>query len=56
MLQEKNAFAPGALLVCEDERAEPYTLSGFVLRKHAKYGRAYITILEKEDGRGGDVQ
>ncbi|MCI8590672.1 MAG: 16S rRNA (guanine(966)-N(2))-methyltransferase RsmD [Clostridiales bacterium] len=47
-LQLKNLLAPGALLICEDERAEPYTLSGFILRKHAKYGRVYITILEKE--------
>ncbi|MCI8331830.1 MAG: 16S rRNA (guanine(966)-N(2))-methyltransferase RsmD [Clostridiales bacterium] len=48
-LQEKNLLAPGALLVCEDEQAEPYTLAGCQVRKHAKYGRIYITILEKEE-------
>lgn len=39
----------GGIVVCEDERPEPYEYEGYTLRRHAKYGRAYLTVLEKND-------
>lgn len=41
--------AHGCVIVCEDEREEPHALSGYTLRRHAKYGRIYLTVLEKTD-------
>lgn len=39
--------ADGCIIVCEDEREEPHALPGYTLRRHAKYGRIYLTVLEK---------
>ncbi len=43
----------GGYIVCESDKAEPFTCKGSTLYKHAKYGKAYITILEKTE-EGGD--
>ncbi len=37
----------GGYIVCESDRSEPFTASGLSVYKHAKYGKAYVTILEK---------
>lgn len=51
-LQRLGLMGPGGIIVCEDEKAEPYTLAGYAVKKHEKYGRIYITILEKMDEGG----
>ena len=48
-LTEAGMVKDGGIVVCEDERAEPYEFEGYTLRRHAKYGRAYLTVLEKND-------
>ncbi len=37
----------GGYVVCESDKSEPFTAPGLPVYKHAKYGKAYITILEK---------
>lgn len=37
----------GGYIVCESDASEPFTAEGMTIYKHSKYGRAYITILEK---------
>ncbi len=43
-----NLLADGGYIVCESESAEPVTCEGLTVFRHSKYGRAYVTILEKE--------
>ncbi|MBQ9468778.1 MAG: 16S rRNA (guanine(966)-N(2))-methyltransferase RsmD [Clostridia bacterium] len=40
--------ATGALVVCESDRPEPVEAEGYAVRRHARYGKIYITLLEKE--------
>ena len=35
------------IVICEDDSKEPYECEGMTLRRFAKYGRVYITVLEK---------
>ena len=42
----------GGYIVCESDKSEPFTCEGTNLYKHSKYGKAYITILEKSDNAG----
>ncbi len=42
-----DVIAPNGLVICEDDRSAPYECEGLSLRRHAKYGRIYITVLEK---------
>lgn len=37
-----------ALIVCESDSDKPVTYEGFVQKRFARYGRVYITLLEKE--------
>jgi len=46
-LANADMIKAGGIVVCEDEREAPYEFEGFTLRRHAKYGRAYLTVLEK---------
>ena len=48
-LANADMIKAGGIVVCEDEREAPYEFEGFTLRRHAKYGRAYLTVLEKND-------
>lgn len=48
-LSAAGMVKPGGIVVCEDESTAPYEHEGFTLRRHAKYGRAYLTVLEKND-------
>ena len=41
-------LADGGYIVCEGENPEPVTCEGLTVFRHSKYGRAYVTILEKE--------
>lgn len=47
-IHEGSLLADGGYIVCESESAEPLTCPGTRLYRHAKYGRAYITILVKD--------
>ncbi len=42
--------APGAILVCESDREEPFCGEGLRLYRHNRYGRIYISVLIN-DGR-----
>ena len=44
-IMEGNLLSKGGFLVCECENSEPVSYEGLKLYKHAKYGRAYVTIL-----------
>jgi 16S rRNA (guanine(966)-N(2))-methyltransferase RsmD len=47
-IAEGGLLADGGYIVCEGENAEPVTYEGLTVFRHSKYGRAYVTILEKE--------
>ena len=47
-LDRYDLVADGGIVVCEDEIPEPYEHEGYKLRKHGKYGRIYLSFLEKE--------
>ncbi len=36
------------IIICEDDSSKPYELEGLSLRRFAKYGRTYVTVLEKK--------
>lgn len=44
---QKELVGEGGMIVCEDEREKPYEIEGFSLRKHGKYGRIYLSFLER---------
>ena len=43
-----DVIAPNGLVICEDDKDKPYAAEGLTLRRHAKYGRIYVTLLEKK--------
>lgn len=45
-IMRAELLSPYALVVCEGERPEPFECEGLTLRKHSRYGRTYITLLE----------
>ncbi len=51
-IAEGDMLEYGGYIVCESDKAEPFVCEGTTLYKHAKYGKAYITILEKTDSAG----
>lgn len=53
-IDEGGLLTEGGYVICESDRSEPYSLPDTVLYRHAKYGKAYITILYKEP-KGGTV-
>ncbi|MBE6636592.1 MAG: 16S rRNA (guanine(966)-N(2))-methyltransferase RsmD [Ruminococcaceae bacterium] len=48
LLSDYGLVTEGGYVVCETESPEPLSCPGMSLFRHSKYGRAYITILEKE--------
>ncbi len=48
MLTEGELIADGGIVVCESDKSEPFSADGLTLIKHAKYGKAYVTLLRKE--------
>lgn len=40
-------LAENAVVVCESDRKEPFAAEGLTLRRHAKYGTVYVTVLER---------
>ena len=51
-IAEGDLLENGGFIVCESNKSEPFTCEGTKLYKHAKYGKAFITILEKTDEIG----
>ena len=51
-ISEGDLLENGGYIVCESDKSEPFVCEGTELYKHAKYGKAYITILEKTDNAG----
>ena len=47
-LTEANLISDGGFVICESDVTAPFSYPGFALQKHAKYGKAFITILRKE--------
>ena len=47
-LEKYGLVAEGGLIVCESDAEQPFSLPGYELKKHAKYGRAYVTVLRKQ--------
>ncbi len=50
LISEGDILEDGGYIVCESDKSEPFSCEGLTIYKHAKYGRAYITILEKTVG------
>lgn len=48
-LTKFDVIAPNGLVICEDDREKPFEFDGLTLRRHAKYGRIYVTVLEKSN-------
>lgn len=55
-LTKFDVIAPNGIVICEDDSSTPYECEGLTLRRHAKYGRIYVTVLEKrmEDETEGE--
>ena len=48
-LLRADMVAPGALMVCESDDPDPIEVPGMTLRRHAAYGKVYITLLERKN-------
>ncbi|MCR5264661.1 MAG: 16S rRNA (guanine(966)-N(2))-methyltransferase RsmD [Clostridiales bacterium] len=48
-MMENGMLENGAYVVCESGRKEPFGHEGLILRKHSRYGKAYISLLYKGD-------
>ena len=46
-LMRADMLANGALVICESDKTEPICTEGLTVRRHARYGKVYITLLEK---------
>lgn len=44
---EGDMLTDSGYIVCESDKAEPFTHEGLKVYRHGKYGKTYITILEK---------
>ena len=47
-LTEGDFLRANAVVICESDRPEPFEAEGLTLRRHAKYGRVYVTVLENK--------
>ena len=39
--------ADGSVIICESDDPAEFSVPGFTMRRHAKYGRVYITLLDR---------
>lgn len=49
-LLRAGMVAPGGLVICETDDEKPLDGEGLTLRRHASYGKVYISLLEKKNG------
>lgn len=47
-LTEANMVRENGIIIMETDDKEPIEVAGYNVRRHARYGRIYITVLEKE--------
>ena len=47
-LLRADMLATGALVIVESDKTEPICAEGLTVRRHARYGKVYITLLEKQ--------
>ena len=48
-LQRADLIANGALIICESDKKEPFEAAGLTMRRHARYGKVFITLYEKTE-------
>ena len=49
-LEEAEMIREKGIVICESDDPTPIEVAGYSLRRHARYGRVYITVLVKEGG------
>ena len=49
-LTEADMVRENGIIICESDKATAIEVQGYTVRRHAKYGRIYITVLEKGNG------
>ena len=54
-LSEADMVRENGIIICECDDSTPISCEGYKERRHAKYGRIYITVLVKE-GENEDAQ
>lgn len=48
-IMEGDILAPGGYIICESDKSSPFEYEGLTLYRHNKYGKAYVTVLKKEE-------
>ncbi len=48
-LQRADMLEEGCVIICESDRKEPFLAEGLTLRRHARYGKVFVTVLEKSN-------
>ncbi len=48
-LQRADMLEEGCVIVCESDRKEPFSVEGLNVRRHARYGKVFVTVLEKSN-------
>ena len=49
-LLEADMINDNGIVICECDDSAPVEVAGYNVRRHARYGRIYITVLEKAGG------
>jgi len=47
MLAEGDIIKDNGVIVCESDKKTPFELEGFNVRRHNRYGRIFVTLLER---------
>jgi len=47
-LCKADMIADNGVIICESDSPEEYGYEGLIMRRHSKYGRVYITLLDKK--------
>ncbi|MBQ7847179.1 MAG: 16S rRNA (guanine(966)-N(2))-methyltransferase RsmD [Clostridia bacterium] len=55
-LLRADMLEEGCVIVCESDRKEPFEVQGLTLRRHARYGKVFVTLLEKPTQSTEDEQ
>ncbi len=50
-ITDGDMIEDGGYVICESDDPMPFSADGLTLYKHSKYGKAYVTILEKTPER-----
>ena len=55
-LTEADMVRENGIIICESDDSAPIECEGYARRRHARYGRIYITVLEKKSGAADDAE